>query len=323
MPAESTVPPDLVIGIDGGGSRTRVALAGPDGRVVGAATAGGTNLTTVDPDIVVARVADAIAECLSDLAGGTAAGTAAGTVRLAVAGFAGAGDSEAAAAVTAQALALAGVACPVEVYSDPELAFASGSAGPDGLVLIAGTGAAASRIAGWRAAQTVDGHGWLLGDGGSGFWIGAAGARAALSSLDGRAPATTLVARLAAELRLTSDVDPTTLRLQLVRTIMSEPPTALARFAPAVLAAATEGDPVATRIAAEAVEHLVATVTALRPTSGEPLVLAGGIANSSLAPQLVAALTERLGLRTTTVADGLAGAIRLALNPPPRALGEL
>lgn len=315
MPAESTVPPDLVIGIDGGGSRTRVALAGPDGRVIGTATAGGTNLTTVDPDIVVARLADAIAECLSDFEDGAAAAT----VRLAVAGFAGAGDGEAA-EVTAQALALAGLACPVEVYSDPELAFASGSAGPDGLVLIAGTGAAASRIAGWRAVQTVDGHGWLLGDGGSGFWIGAAGARAALSSLDGRAQATTLVARLAAELRLASEIDPTTLRLRLVRTIMSEPPTALARFAPAVLAAAIEGDPASTRITAEAVEHLVAAVAALHPASGEPLVLAGGIANSSLGPQLVTALTERLGVRTTMVADGLAGAIRLALHPPPSAL---
>lgn len=308
------MPPDLVIGIDGGGSRTRVALAGPDGRVIGTATAGGTNLTTVDTDIVVTRLAEAIAECLSDLTD-----AAAGAVRLAVAGFAGAGDGEAAAGATAQALALAGVVCPVEVYSDPELAFASGSAEPDGLVLIAGTGAAASRIAGWRAVQTVDGHGWLLGDDGSGFWIGAAGARAALSSLDGRAPATTLVGRLAAELRLTGDVDATTLRLQLVRTIMSGPPTALARFAPAVLAAATEGDPAATRIAAGAVEHLLATVTALRPARGEPLVLAGGIANSSLSPRLITALTERLGLRTTTVADGQAGAIRLALHPPPSA----
>ncbi|WP_435822210.1 BadF/BadG/BcrA/BcrD ATPase family protein [Actinacidiphila alni] len=44
----------------------------------------------------------------------------------------------------------------------------------------------------------MDGHGWLLGDEGSGFWLGNRAVRAALEALDGRGPWTTLVDRVAA-----------------------------------------------------------------------------------------------------------------------------
>jgi N-acetylglucosamine kinase-like BadF-type ATPase len=345
---------DLVIGIDGGGSRTRVTLAGLDGAVVRTVTTGGTNLTTIGEAIVRPRLAAAIIECLTGVRADTRAapadtragppdGTTAGStpggmfdipgiaVRYAVAGYAGAGDAGRAAAVTEAALAAAGVHCPVEVYADPELAFASGATGPDGLVLVAGTGAVAGRVVGWRATRLIDGHGWLLGDDGSGFWIAVAGLRAVLRDLDGRGPRTALSQLLPAELGVRTGgtghragdlspqagepvrpIDAQRLRGALVRAVMSQPPPGLARLAKIVLNAV---DDVAAEIVDTAVGHLVTTVAALDPGPGEPLVLAGGVAGrgSSLSERLAKTLAERFGVQTVIVTDGSAGAIRLAL----------
>ena len=58
----------------------------------------------------------------------------------------------------------------------------------DGYALIAGTGSVAARVVGGRLEQVVGGRGWLLGDAGSGFWIGQRVARAVVAALDGQQP---------------------------------------------------------------------------------------------------------------------------------------
>ncbi|MEU1725173.1 BadF/BadG/BcrA/BcrD ATPase family protein [Nonomuraea sp. NPDC005692] len=56
---------------------------------------------------------------------------------------------------------------------------------PDsGSVLVCGTGAAACRITGGRTVRCADGHGWLLGDLGSGVWIGRQAIRHTLRAID-------------------------------------------------------------------------------------------------------------------------------------------
>lgn len=305
--------PTTVIGIDGGGSRTRVALAGVDGGLVRRVEVSGTNLTSLSRDTVVRRLAGAVAECLVDIDPAS--------VRYAVAGYAGAPGQTASPSyaidVTGVALASSGVRCPVEVFADPELAYASGATGADGLVLVAGTGAVAARIIGGRMASTVDGHGWLVGDQGSGFWIGAAGLRATLRALDRRDPYTRLVRRLATELGIepsTGD-NPQQLRGKLVHAVMHQAPPSLAALAPAVLATAAEGDEVAGGILDAAVAHLVAAVAALEPQHDEQLVLAGGVAGaeSTLSVRLADDLITRFGVIPLPVPDGTTGAIRLAL----------
>ncbi|GAA3757438.1 hypothetical protein GCM10023082_60430 [Streptomyces tremellae] len=104
-------------------------------------------------------------------------------VRAVVAGFAGSsalpGDPGRARASHALARALADLGIRPErsdVHSDVEIAFAGAPAAPaHGLVLIAGTGAVAARIADRAVAATSDGNGCLLGDACSGFWIGPQG----------------------------------------------------------------------------------------------------------------------------------------------------
>ena len=76
------------------------------------------------------------------------------------------------AAQFAEVWADAGLTCDPGYRSDLEVAFAAGTPEPDGTVLVAGTGATAGAVTGHRLTRTADGHGWLLGDDGSGFWLG-------------------------------------------------------------------------------------------------------------------------------------------------------
>lgn len=61
-----------------------------------------------------------------------------------------------------------------------------------GCVVAAGTGVV-TLAAGATRAVRVDGWGWILGDAGSGFWIGRRAIDMALRAFDGRGPATALL----------------------------------------------------------------------------------------------------------------------------------
>jgi N-acetylglucosamine kinase-like BadF-type ATPase len=74
--------------------------------------------------------------------------------------------------------------CPVRVTGDGETAQLGAFGGGPGLVVIAGTGCAAVGRDGQRLVR-AGGHGFLLGDEGSAYWLGQAAARAALYWEDG------------------------------------------------------------------------------------------------------------------------------------------
>lgn len=189
---------------------------------------------------------------------------------------------------------------------------------------MAGTGAVAARITGRLCTATAGGDGWLLGDDGSGFWIGRAAVRAALRMADGRGGPTALAASAGRALGLPDDVVPyegqdwsrerrQAYRMHLLPAVMARPPVELARLTPLVAEAAGDKDPVAEAILTEAAGHLVDTVRALDPLPGERIVATGGL----LGPDspLTALLTPRLdllGLTLDRVADGCAGAAALA-----------
>ncbi|MFR0356415.1 N-acetylglucosamine kinase [Streptomyces sediminimaris] len=316
----------LVVGLDAGGTRTRAVLAAAaDGRVLGAGAAGPGNALTAPLPRLTAHLAEAVARAVPEAARGRVAAVAGG-----FAGATGVAADEPgrlnALAALRGALRQTGVpACPIAVGSDIEAAFASAPGAPaDGLALVAGTGAVAARIAGRRCAATVDGDGWLLGDDGSGFWIGRRAVRAALRMADGRGPATALAAAVGRVLGLPAQVLPQgasgwsrdgreSYRTRLLPVVMAEPPVRLARLAPVAAAAARDGDPVARAILDEAVGRLAATVEALEPRAGERVVATGGL----LGPDgpLTAGLTTRLrglGLTLEWVADGCRGAVALA-----------
>jgi N-acetylglucosamine kinase-like BadF-type ATPase len=324
----------LVIGIDAGGTRSRACLApavpapasgaDPAAAVLGRGAGGPGNALSVGRADLTRHLTDAIAQAVPP--------AARGRVVAAFGGFAGAAEglgSERghglALSCLSDALAANGIdGAAVGVGGDTEVALAAAPGAPvDGLVLIAGTGAIATRLAGRRRQAVIDGHGWLLGDEGSGFWLGGRAVRAALEALDGRGPWTTLVAAVAAHYlgaqaapeggRRPDPQECWQLSEGIVTSAYGQHPAQLALLSPAAVAAAGEGDAVALRLLDEAASLLTAAVGALHPRPGEPLVLTGGL----LGPDgpLLSRVCARLsgwGLRLHPTADGAPGAAALA-----------
>ncbi|MET9850218.1 BadF/BadG/BcrA/BcrD ATPase family protein [Streptomyces ossamyceticus] len=326
---------DLVVGLDAGGTRTRALLAGlRDDRPRGEGTAGPGNALTVPG----AELADHLTEALA----GAVPEPLRGRVVAVAGGFAGAGHRGQGAdepgrvraeAALAAALARLGIAAAtVGIHSDIETTFAAAPGHPaDGLVLVAGTGAVAARIAARTPTATSGGDGWLLGDDGGGFWIGRAAVRAALRAADGRSGPTALAHAIGRSLGLPPQTLPpegygatatapwsaeqrTAYRARLLPVVMARPPVRLADHAPLVVATAeNEKDAVARQILTEAARRLTETVAALDPRPGETLVVTGGL----LAPHgpLLLPVAERLtplALAVTPVTDGSSGAVALA-----------
>lgn len=320
----------LVIGIDAGGTRSRACLtpaaAGAD--VLGRGAGGPGNALSVTRPDLTRHLTDAIAGALAQAGGDRVRGR----VAAAYGGFAGAAEglgSERghglALSCLRDALAANGIrGAAVGVGGDTEVALAAAPGAPaDGLVLIAGTGAIATRLAGRRRAAVADGHGWLLGDEGSGFWLGGRAVRAALEALDGRGPWTSLVARVTAHYFGTGAPGAAPgagfeerwrLSEGIVTAAYGQTPARLADLSAAAVAAASEdGDAVAAALLDEAARLLAASVAALGPVPGEPLVLTGGLLGpcGPLLPRVTARLSP-LGLALHPVADGAAGAAALA-----------
>jgi N-acetylglucosamine kinase-like BadF-type ATPase len=160
----------------------------------------------------------------------------------------------------------------------------------------------------------ADGLGWLLGDEGSGFWIGRRVVRAVLADLDGRGPSTALTPLLLARLGIPSrpdggDREPIG---EVVRTLYAIPPVRLADHAG--LAFEVERDAVADGILDAAAAALARSLGAVRsPSVSGPLVLGGGILGRG--PQVADRLTGVYdGKEIKVVADGVVGVCVLAVR---------
>jgi glucosamine kinase len=252
---------DLVLGVDAGGTASRAVVAAPTGRVLGRGSAGPGNPAAAGTQ-AVRSIGTAVRAALR---GHDPAAVTAGVVG--VAGVSALAEPRVAAAFGEQWRAI-GLSCPVAVVGDAVTAFTAGSAAPSGAVLIAGTGAVAARLANRRISGTADGLGWLLGDEGSGLWLGLRAVKAVARTWPTSAP-TGLAAAVASHAAARSCDE-------LVHWAGRQPPPAFAALAPLVCAAARAGDPLAVRLTTEAAARLVSTLGELGPPDG-PVVLAGGL----------------------------------------------
>jgi glucosamine kinase len=296
-----------LVAVDAGGTSTRAVILDPTGHCLAYAVAGGGNPTAVGPETAAASVAASVTDALGK------AELPSTQIRQVVLAMAGAGSPSVAAEVRAR-LAGAGLDAPMVFESDLLATFFSGTHHSDGYAVICGTGAGAIRVQDGRQIAVADGLGWLLGDEGSGFWIGHRVVRAVLADLDGRGPGTALTPLLLARLGVaapsdTSDREPI---IAVLRVLYDAPPVRLADYAPLVFE--VDGDATADRILDGAAAALERTLDAVRsPTVSGPVVLGGGILGrgDQLVDRLVAA---RGAAEVHVVADGALGVCALALR---------
>ena len=200
------------------------------------------------------------------------------------------------------------------IVNDALIALEAGAPGAAGSVLIAGTGSIAyGRDSQGRAAR-AGGWGYVLGDEGSGYWLGRQALRSVVRAADGRGASTSLTAPVLAHYGLSSP-------RELVRQMSGHgaKPSEVARLAPLVAAAADDGDPVA--------EHLVAVAAAELASAAEsvvrrldlwtsPMLMTGGVLIGF--ERLRALVAREIHARmpdvepTVLQADPAIGAIRLA-----------
>ena len=238
--------PGRLLGIDAGGSATRVVLVA-DGQVIRRFTAPPMNA------LLSADLTDRLATLI-----GAADATAAGI------GMPGLRSPDDAAALGAELTRCTGR--PVRVTGDGETAWLGAFGAAPGIAVFAGTGSGAMGRDGERWAR-AGGHGFLLGDEGSAYWIGRAAANAALRWEDGMGGS----AALRDAVVEASGRDLTAL----VKDVHSHPAERdrLALLAPVVTALAGE-DETARRIAIEAAGHLAELASAVGRRLG-PLPVCG------------------------------------------------
>ncbi len=192
---ESTLPgrapAPVAIGIDGGGTSTRVLLVDGEGRRLGEGQSASGNLHDVGASRLAAHVEEAWRGAWA------VAGLdprPADSVFCAMASVGTPRNREAVRDVVTGV----GVGAPGAVEVDIDLvgALAGGLGGGDGIVLIAGTGSSCFGRDGSGTTFQSGGWGSLLDDVGSATWLGTGAMIAAIRAFDGRGPETTLEGRI-------------------------------------------------------------------------------------------------------------------------------
>ena len=173
----------LVLGIDGGGSKTLASLAvlsgGGEFHVVGRGTAGASNMNATGIAPAAAAVQLAIERAFQS------AGTQLRRVAALCMGMSGAGRAEEQQTWVNWAQENE-VAEQIDVVTDAETVLAAGTPEGIGVALIAGTGSLAFGMNQVEKIARAGGWGYLLGDEGGGYQIGLAALKAITKAVDGR-----------------------------------------------------------------------------------------------------------------------------------------
>ena len=258
----------LFIGLDGGGTRTRLLAEDDTGRRW---TAEGD---AANPRIVgIERASDVIASLIRSAAGefgnpssvyvcGGIAGTAAGSMQRAM--------------TDSVKLDLDhDDRVDISLTDDATIAYEAAFHGSPGILFVLGTGSTVLVRTRQGSFIRWGGWGYLLGDEGSGYSIGRAGLRAVAASIDANEP-TVLTTRAASDLAVST-------REQLLEKVYGSD-YSLAAFAPAILEEAGKGDAQAANIVDSEIRKLIDRVKMLvsRPELDIPgtVKVTGGLSAS-------------------------------------------
>lgn len=290
--------PTLYAGIDGGGSKCSAILFNNKGEFVAQGIAGPANaardlpeaLTSIVQSVELALVDAGLSpEFIAQIQVG--------------AGLAGACLPE----VNAQLIAWQHPFASFKVSGDLTTACYGAHGGNDGALLIVGTGSSAARMQKGQLSQ-FGGHGFVLGDKGSGAWFGRAAVASTLEALDGIIPLTNLHHNIMNILAVNNKTD-------LLQSMISAKPGQFAALAPQVITNAQQGEPCAIALVEEGVAYLEKLCLRTLQDTDMSLVLMGG-----LAPSLVPWFNESVRERIVKAKAGPEwGALRLLQSALPLA----
>lgn len=235
----------VVLGIDGGGTRTRASIADGD-RVLASAESGSIKRLRVGAEVAEANLRSLLAE-VYQRAGVSMVRAA--TVGVASANMPGVADW------ISTVLRDFGVE-RFEVVGDEVIALDAAFKGGPGILQIAGTGSNCIGRAPDGGRETAGGWSSRLGDEGSGYWIGLHAVRGALKAYDREEP--TRILETVSRIWGTRSLN------ELVNLGDSTPGPDFAALAPAISQLAEEGDPVAAAVLRQAAADLVQTVLLVR-----------------------------------------------------------
>ncbi len=287
----------VLIGFDVGGTKTVCQMVDEAGVILGEARGPGANLQAVGELAVEKTLHSLMTEVL-------AGGGAPAAICVGMAGVDRPGDT----AIVEGILERIGGGARILIVNDALIALEAGAPDAPGVAVIAGTGSIAyGRDAGGRAAR-AGGWGYVLGDEGSGYWIGRQALRAVVRETDRRGSSTLLTPRALAHFGVARPQE-------LIREIYAGGvrPAAVASFASEAQTAFDAGDAAAMAILEAAARELVlsarSVVTRLG-LEGEAFrfVLSGGMFRAL--PWLAAQLEERLPMLAVH-----SGVLRLTAEP--------
>ena len=280
------------VGVDGGGSGTRVRLARADGVEVGYGTAGPSGLS-LGVEAAWTAIGQALESALDNAAPQLGMRPALSSMAVAM-GLAGVSQPESREAFWARQPGFGRLV----LESDAFTSLLGAHGGQPGVVVSVGTGSVA--LAWWPDGRQQQAGGWGFpsSDEGSGAWLGLQAVNRLQHELDGRAPSSALGQHLLRAIEAQAG--------SFKAWLAQANQTRYAALAPFVLTHADE--PPSRVILQQAGHHLADLVRALDPDGQLPGVLCGGLAEP-LRPWLPAPEQKRLG---RPLGDSSQGALWLA-----------
>lgn len=310
MTPQTPLTETLILGIDGGGTKTIAWLArtGSPDEILGRGFAGPSNQRAIGPHAAMNNLDDAVQSAFDH------AGMNRQTVEAACLGLAGA-DRDSDRSVIETWARDARLARRVRVVNDAVPLLHAGNSDGCGVALIAGTGSLAWGQNSQGQTARSGGWGYLIGDEGSAFAIGRAVLQAATRQADGLGPETCLLGDVCRSLEVASTVE-------IVTAVYSHeiPRAVIAGLAPLAFDAAERLDVVSCRIVTGAASDLAAMVMAVTERLHLQDHLSFSVTGAVLLQHqkfrdMIIDMIASQGVRvasTTVVADPVLGAVRMA-----------